>query len=44
LFNSRLTKAMKLPSTIKKVQYKFSANVVRSQADSALALAFGGAL
>ena len=44
LFNSRLTKAMKLPASIKKVQYKFSPNMVRSQADSALALAFGGAL
>ena len=44
LFNSGLTKAMRVPSNIKKVQYSFSANTVRSQADSALALAFGGAM
>ena len=44
LFNSKLTKAMKLPANIKKVQYRFSPNMVRSQADSALAMAFGGAL
>ena len=44
IFNSKLTKAMRLPVNIKKVQYKFSPNLVRSQADSALALAFGGAL
>ena len=44
LFNSRLTKAMMLPSSIKKVQYKFSPNVVRSQAESSLEMAFGGAL
>ncbi len=44
IFNSKLTKAMRLPASIKKVQYKFSPNLVRSQADSALAMAFGGAL
>ena len=44
IFNSKLTRAMNLPANIKKVQYKFSANTVRSQADSALSLAFGGAL
>jgi len=44
VFNSGLTKAMKLPVNIKKVQYKFSANTVRSQADAALAIAFGSAL
>lgn len=44
IFNSGLTKAMKLPVGIKKVQYSFSPNMIRSQADSALALSFGGAL
>jgi hypothetical protein len=44
IFNSGLTKAMKLPVNIKKVQYKFSPNTVRSQADAALAIAFGSAL
>ena len=44
LFNSKLTKAMNLPSSIKKVQYTFSANTLRSQADSAIAMSFGGAL
>lgn len=44
IFNSSLTKALKVPANIKKVQYSFSANTIRSQADSALALAFGGAM
>jgi hypothetical protein len=33
-----------VPSNIKRVQYSFSANTIRSQADSALSLAFGGAM
>lgn len=44
LFNSSITKALKVPSTIKKVQYSFSPNVIRSQADSALVAAFGGVM
>jgi hypothetical protein len=44
IFNSSMTKALKVPSSIKKVQYSFSANTIRSQADSALALSFGGAM
>jgi hypothetical protein len=44
IFNAGMAKALKLPSGIKKVQYKFSPNVIRSQADSALTAAFGGAL
>ena len=44
LFNSGITKALKVPSNIKKVQYSFSPNMIRSQADSALMLAFGGAM
>lgn len=44
LFNSSMTKALRVPVSIKKVQYSFSANTVRSQADAALAMAFGGAM
>jgi hypothetical protein len=44
LFNSSLTKAMRLPAPIKKVQYSFSANTIRSMADSAVAQSFGGAM
>jgi hypothetical protein len=44
IFNSSMTKALRVPSSIKKVQYTFSANTIRSQADSALALSFGGAM
>lgn len=44
IFNSSMTKALKVPSNIKKVQYTFSANTIRSQADSALALSFGGVM
>lgn len=42
LFNSSLTKAMKLPMNIKTVQYKFSPNSVASQADAAVNTAFAG--
>jgi hypothetical protein len=44
LFNSSITKALGVPSNIKRVQYSFSANTIKSQADSALTLAFGGAM
>jgi hypothetical protein len=44
LFNSSMTKALSLPSDIKTVKYSFSANTIRSQADSALTLSFGGAM
>lgn len=44
LFNSSLTKAMKLPSDIKTVKYSFSPNAIRSQADAALFASFGAAL
>jgi len=44
LFNSSITKALKTPSNIKKVQYSFSSNTIRSQADQALTLSFGGAM
>lgn len=42
IFNSSLTKAMKLPVDIKKVRYSFSPNTVDLQATSAVASAFGG--
>ncbi len=44
LFNSSMTKALGVPSDIKRVKYSFSANTIRSQADSALTLSFGGAM
>lgn len=44
LFNAGMAKALNLPTGIKKVQYKFSPNVIRNQADSALSAAFGGVL
>ena len=44
IFNSSMTKALSVPSNIKRVQYSFSPNTIRAQADSALALAFGGAM
>lgn len=44
VFNSSMTKALSVPSDIKKVQYSFSPNNIRSQADAALEAAFGGAM
>ena len=44
IFNRSMNQALKVPAGIKKVQYSFSANTIRSQADSALQQAFGGAL
>jgi hypothetical protein len=42
LFNSSLTKAMKLPADVKKVKYSFTPNSLNMHADSAIATAFGG--
>jgi hypothetical protein len=42
LFNSSISKALGLPSDIRRVRYSFSPNSVRSQADFALNSAFGG--
>jgi hypothetical protein len=42
LFNSSISKALGLPSDIRRVRYSFSPNSVRSQADFALSSAFGG--
>ena len=44
LFNSKISKALKVPGGISRVQYSFSPNTVRSQANAALSLAFGGSL
>lgn len=44
IFNYSMARALKLPPNIKKVQYTFSPNTLRYQADSALAIAFGGAV
>lgn len=44
IFNSKISKALKIPGGITRVQYSFSANTIRSQANSALQQAFGGAL
>lgn len=44
MFSAGMAKALKLPTNIKRVQYSFSPNLIRSQADSSLASAFGGAL
>lgn len=42
IFNSSITKAMRLPVDIKKVKYSFSPNTVDMQASSAVSTAFGG--
>ena len=44
VFSAGMAKALKLPTDIKKVQYSFSPNLIRSQADAALASSFGGVL
>jgi hypothetical protein len=44
LFNSSMTRALKLPSEIKTVKYSFNPNTLSIQADAALSAAFGGAL
>lgn len=44
LFSGHMAKALKVPIGIKKIQYSFSPNTIRLEADTALATAFGGAL
>lgn len=44
IFNSELTKAMRVPAPIKKVQYSFSPNSIRSLADAAVQASFGGSM
>lgn len=42
LFNSSMTKALKIPVQIKKVQYKFSPNSIATEAEASVARAFSG--
>jgi hypothetical protein len=44
LFGSAMQRALDTPSSIKTVQYSFSPNSIRSQADAALSQAFGGGM
>jgi hypothetical protein len=44
IFSQGMAKSLKIPNNIKRIQYSFSPNTVRSQADAALASAFGGYL
>jgi hypothetical protein len=44
LFNSSLTKAMKVPADVRKVKYSFNANTLNMNAESAVHAAFGGAV
>lgn len=44
IFNLKTSKALKIPYSIKKVQYSFSPNTVRREAESALVSQFGGAI
>jgi hypothetical protein len=44
IFNSKMTKALNVPISIKKVQYSFSPGKIRTQADASLQAAFGGSL
>ena len=44
VFNGAMSKALSIPGNIKKVQYSFSPNAVKAQAEAALVSAFGGAM
>lgn len=44
VFSAAMTKSLKAPAQVKKVQYKFSPNTLSIQADQALTLAFGGVI
>ena len=44
VFNAGMNKALMVPPGIKKVQYSFTPNTIRTQADAALKEAFGGSL
>jgi hypothetical protein len=44
IFNSSLTKSMRVPSDVRKVKYSFSPNTLKMQAHSAVEAAFGGAV
>ena len=44
IFNAGMAKSLKLPTSIKRVQFSFNPNAIRSQADAALTQSFGGVL
>ena len=44
IFNAGMARSLKIPANIKRVQFSFSPNAIRSEADSALSAAFGGVL
>lgn len=44
VFSTGMTKALKAPAQVKKVQYTFAANTLDMQADQALISAFGGVI
>lgn len=44
IFNANMAKALKVPVGIRKVQFSFKPNSIRTEADAALTAAFGGAL
>jgi len=44
IFNAGMAKALKIPTNIKRVQFSFSPNAIRSEADANLSSAFGGVL
>lgn len=44
IFNAKISKALKVPASIKKVQYSFTPGKIRLEADTALTLSFGSSL
>lgn len=44
IFNAGMAKALSIPTNIKRVQFSFSPNAIKSQADAALTQSFGGVL
>ena len=44
IFNAETAKALRIPASIKKIQYAFSPNAIKNMADSAIESAFGGSI
>lgn len=44
IFNSAMSKSLRLPSSIKKIQYSFSPNSIKQMADTAVEASFGGSM
>jgi hypothetical protein len=44
IFSAETTKALRIPSPIKKIQYAFSAGAIRNMADASLDKSFGGSI